>query len=68
MTYYISPADLAKRWNCAAKTVRNMVQTGVLVAIRVSPNPRSRAPRIQINLDSVRAYEQSFLEGKGVLA
>lgn len=52
MTPLLRPADLAKRWQCSERHVRNLMASGSLPSFRLG------SKLIRITLEAVEAYEQ----------
>ena len=57
------PADVAERWECSEKSVRNMIKDGRLKAFKIG------GTLLRITLDAVEEFERctgsSFTEGNG---
>ena len=51
MVQVLRPSDVAKRWQCSERHVRNLVRSGTLPSFRIGK-------LIRITLDAVEAFEK----------
>jgi excisionase family DNA binding protein len=58
---YLTVPEVAGRWRCSLKTVYNMIDDGVISALRVGNLAKAR-PAIRILQATVEAYERKQLE------
>lgn len=52
-----TPKELAERWQCRTKTVRELIVSGALRAFHLGPNT------LRVSMDAVEEYEKHLSAG-----